>query len=39
MQPTPTPEDKKFFNDNTVFMFYSKSSNKKPGMEKEKYPR
>lgn len=34
MQPTPTPEDASLFNDNTVFMFYSKSANKKPGKGK-----
>lgn len=34
MQPTPTPEDQNLFNDNAIFMFYSKSANKKPGKGK-----
>ena len=32
MTPTPTPEDGSLFSDETHFVFYSKSSNKKPGM-------
>lgn len=34
MEPTPTPEDENLFNENTVFVFYSKSANKKPGRGK-----
>ena len=30
--PTPTPEDGTLFSDETHFVFYSKSSDKKPGM-------
>ncbi len=32
MNPTPTPEDGSLFSDETHFVFYSKSSDKKPGM-------
>ena len=32
MTPTPTPEDGLLFSDDTHFVFYSKSSDKKPGM-------
>ena len=32
MTPTPTPEDGSLFSDETHFVFYSKSSDKKPGM-------
>ena len=34
MQPTPSPRDGELFNDDVTFMFYSKSSNKKPGRGK-----
>ena len=30
--PTPTPEDGTLYNDETHFVFYSKSADKKPGM-------
>ena len=32
MTPTPTPEDGSLFSDETHFVFYSKSSDKKPGI-------
>tara|TARA_B100000963_G_scaffold206675_1_gene180003 strand:+ start:437 stop:2788 length:2352 start_codon:yes stop_codon:yes gene_type:complete len=32
MTPTPTPEDGLLFSNDTHFVFYSKSSDKKPGM-------
>ena len=32
MTPTPTPEDGSLFSDETHFVFYSKSSDKKPGL-------
>ncbi len=34
--PTPTPEDKDLFNDDTIFFFHSGSADKKPGKGKGK---